>query len=347
MEKMNQKSASGPKCVLISILIPTYNEEKFIEQCLQSVSNFILPPEIKIEVFIIDGCSEDSTPFLIKKFIANRPNYKLLINPKRFQSAALNMGIKNSKGQFIARLDAHTIYPNDYIQNCYAISESIGADNVGGLCTTLPGDDGLSAALVQALTTHKFGVGNSGFRVGATAGYVDTVPFGFFKRSTFKKIGTFNELLIRTQDYEFNKRITSRGGAIYLDPNIKSSYFNQKSLRKFFSKQFRLQGPYNIYMWYVAPYTFNLRHAATGTFVLFLFSGAIIPVFGVYTYLWVSVVFIYIALAMLSSIQQAIRYKKSIMLLLLPPLFFTFHFCHGLGMWRGITKLIFRKAPVN
>ena len=83
-----------------------------------------------------------------------------------------------------------------------------------------PGNDSYSAALVQSLTTHWFGVGDSGFRTNAKEGPSDTVPYGFFDKRIFKKIGLYDERLVRAQDYEMNNRIIKNNGLIWLNPKI-------------------------------------------------------------------------------------------------------------------------------
>ena len=59
------------------------------------------------------------------------------------------------------------------------------AENVGGIVISEQNGEGYQASQIQALTTHPFGVGDSGFRVGMNAGEVDTVPYGFFKKTVF------------------------------------------------------------------------------------------------------------------------------------------------------------------
>ena len=141
---------------LISIIIPTYNEEKYIEKCLSGVLDFQLPKNHEIEIFVIDGMSIDNTVKIVKKLKKINKRIKLLKNPKKIQAVALNIGINNAKGNWILRLDAHTFYPTNYLNNLFEIAVKTGADNCGGLITTYPGDESYSAALVQALTTHAF-----------------------------------------------------------------------------------------------------------------------------------------------------------------------------------------------
>lgn len=333
---------------IITILIPTRNEEEYITDCLNCVINFEIPEGYKTEIFIIDGNSEDHTVEKVNEFCSICNNVSLINNPLIIQSSALNIGIEKSSGEFILRLDAHSVFPMNYLKLLHETSIRTGADNVGGIINTLPGNDSFGATLVQALTSHKFGVGNSGFRVGMKEGPADTVPFGFFKKSIFNRIGNFNEKLIRAQDYEFNRRIIKNGGKIWLNPEIQLNYFNQKSFLRFLKKQFFDEAPYNVYMWYIAPYTFAYRHGITGVFSLGVIGGAILSLFSVPIKLafW-SILLLYFLLSVISSVQQAIRYRKLHLIPSLPVAFFLFHFIHGLGMIIGAIKLLTNTAPVQ
>jgi glycosyltransferase involved in cell wall biosynthesis len=332
----------------VSLIIPVYNEEQHIEQCLNSILNFSGLDEINYEILIVDGMSDDKTLEIIHKYSEGHAKIKLIVNPLRIQSCALNLGISVARYDYIMRLDAHCKYPSDYLQKSIETSIRSGADNVGGIIITHPGGDTYSAKLVQALTTHKFGVGNSGFRTGAHEGDADTVPFGFFRKDIFSKIGLFDEKLIRCQDYEFNKRIVKNGGSIWMNPLIQSHYFNQPTLWKFLKKQITKEAPFNPYMWYLHKYTFSYRHAITGAFVLFFFLGLFLSFFISWIKLmFISVMILYAFLAFFSSVQQAVKYREFFHVFTLPFSFFLFHMFHGVGIWIGICKLILGTAPVQ
>lgn len=92
----------------ISIIIPYRNEEKFIGKCLDSIISQDYPMD-KLEVFVVDGISEDNTRKIVKRYIKEYSFIKILKNPKKIVPTALNIGIKNTKGELIIRMDAHNI----------------------------------------------------------------------------------------------------------------------------------------------------------------------------------------------------------------------------------------------
>jgi len=163
-----------------------------------------------------------------------------------------------------------------------------------------------------------------------------------------KKIGYFNEKLIRCQDYEFNCRIRKTNGLVWINPNAIAKYKNKKSLFSFYKKQTLLEAPYNAYMWYIAPYTFTYRHAITGIFSTGVIGGIVLATFyPIIRIIFLSVMILYFLLALFSAVQQAIRYKKPLHILTLPICFFLYHFSHGLGIFSGLVRLAIGTAPVQ
>ncbi|MGH8100924.1 MAG: glycosyltransferase family 2 protein, partial [Chthoniobacterales bacterium] len=317
---------------LVSIIIPCYQERNFIRGCLESVLAFALPEGTTTEVLVFDGHSTDGTREIAEQVATEDSRVRVYDNPGRIQSTALNIGIPMARGDYVMRLDAHSVYPRDYLSLVLETAIRTGADNTGGVFHTFRRGDGYQAALVQALITCKFGVGDSGFRTDSPEGAADTVPYGFFHRNIFDRIGLFDERLRRGQDYEINRRIIESGGRIWCNPKIGISYYPQPDFKSFITKQFKYEAPYNAYMWYLAPYSFAIRHAITAIFAVGVIGGVVLsPFFPVVRVIFLTVMALYFGLAIGSAIQQAVRYKVPRHALFLPVSFFLYHFIHGVG----------------
>ena len=331
----------------ISVIIPTRNELEYIDRCLESVRSAQLG-NATVEVLIVDGMSEDGTRERLFEWSRKWPNVRILDNPKRIVPTAMNIGVLEARGEFIVRLDAHSEYPPDYLRLCLETARRTNADNVGGALITLSRGKNRSAAIVQALTTHPFGVGNSCFRINGKQGWSDTVPFGCFRAQVFKKVGLFDERLERNQDYEFNRRIINNGGRIWFNPHLKAKYYNRSSVRGLLQQGLNT-GKWNVWMWYVAYYTFAFRHLVPLLFVGSVLFSALLcliasPNFGLS--LLGLVIVPYFFLALVAASHQA---KKFGMFLFpyLPLLWFGYHFVYGFGELWGVLLLLIRKASVQ
>jgi glycosyltransferase involved in cell wall biosynthesis len=214
----------------VTVLVPCRDEERFIGACLDSILNNDYPKD-RLEILVIDGMSQDGTRASVSRYSANHPSIRLLDNLKQDTPHGLNLGIAAAIGDIIVRMDAHSMYPKNYISRLVAWLSKTGADNVGGVCMTMPADDSSVAHAIARGLSHPFGVGTSYFRIGtSTPRWVDTVFGGCYRRDVFARIGLFDEQLIRNQDDEFNHRLIARGGRILLVPDVVSYYYPRSSL---------------------------------------------------------------------------------------------------------------------
>lgn len=324
----------------ISIIIPCRNEEMFIGKCLDSVLLNDYQRE-KLELFVVDGMSDDRTQEIVERYCEKYPFIKLLKNNKRIVPAALNIGIRNAKGQVIMRLDAHNSYEKNYISQCASYLQEYAADNVGGRWITLPGNNTLIAKSISQVLSSPFGVGNALFRIGSKMPkYVDTVPFGCYRRDVFEKIGLFNEHLVRNQDIEFNLRLKKSGGKILLVPNIVSYYHARSDLKALFKQNF-WNGFWVIYSNKFARLPFSIRHLVPFAFVFSLISS-----FGVsffckpFTYLFFLITGLYMITNMVFSFSIALQKGLKYFPFLLTS-FLILHISYGLGSLWGIMKILF------
>jgi glycosyltransferase involved in cell wall biosynthesis len=225
-------SAATEEPPFLSIVIPCRNERDYIGPCLDSIlaSDY---PQDRLEVVVADGMSDDGTREVIGPYLSAHPRITMIDNPRRITPCAMNLAIRAAGGEVIVRMDAHAMYPPDYLRRLVAAQQETGAENVGTLVVTLPADDTPAAAAIAVGLSHPLGVGNSHFRVGTTVRrWVNHVPFGCWRRELFDRIGVFDEEMVRDQDVEFNARLLNHGGRILLLPDLASRYHARRTIRQ-------------------------------------------------------------------------------------------------------------------
>jgi glycosyltransferase involved in cell wall biosynthesis len=319
----------------VSVIAPCCNEAAFIEKAVKTILHSDYPAEL-IELLIVDGMSTDGTREIVRKMAERDSRIKLLDNPQRIVPAAMNIGIKVSRGEYIIRIDCHSTFATDYISKCIEVSQRTGADNVGGYIETLPGADTAVAEAIAKATSNRFGIGNSMFRLSGTEQEVDTVPFGTFRRELFDKVGLYNQRLVRNQDIELNARIRKAGGRIIISPEIKLGYYNRATYLGLWRQSFNnaLWNPYTLLLAGRGP---SVRHFIPLIFVLGLMALAV-GAFFFWVFRWILSVYVlfYLAVAFYFSIRSSRQTNVSALLVLWS--FVTLHIAYGLGtLWSVVT----------
>lgn len=320
--------------IIVSVVMPVYNEEKYIGACIDSLLLQDYPTE-NMEWIFVDGCSTDKTVELLRSYQEKYPTLiRIYNNPDKIVPYAMNIGIAASKGKYIVRLDAHADYATDYISKCIYYLENTDAENVGGVAETKA--KGFMGNAIAKMLSSKFGVGNSQFRTNGESGYVDTVPFGAFKRDVFYKYGGYDERLVRNQDNEMNFRIRKNGGKIYMSSDIHLSYYCRDSV-KGISAMARKNGMWNVITMKLCPGSMGVRHFIPLLFVASIIGlgvlGLLHPVFWM---LLGAEAVLYLLLDILFSVKQSTGFKEFLTLLILFPIF---HIEYGFGSMVGLAKL--------
>jgi len=322
---------------LVSIIMPIRNESEFIEQSLNSVLQQDYPHE-KIEIIIADGMSDDGTREILHPFLSSLSNLYLIDNHKKIIPAGLNLAIKKSKGDFIARIDGHCMVPKDYIRKCLSLFDDKEISNAGGLTEHI-GKDYFSKAIAFT-TRNPLVIGNSRFRYSNKAQFIDTVFPGFWKREVFEKAGLFNEELLCHEDYELNFRIRKLGGKVFFSPDIKILYYSSGNLIKL-ARQFFKYGYWTIRSAGIYRNILQIRQLLPFLLIsLLIFSPFAIVIGGAFSEMTLAVLMIYgvylILISLLLSLQNGMRYLPFI-----PSVILTVHLSHGLGILTGLIKLFF------
>jgi succinoglycan biosynthesis protein ExoA len=221
---------------LVSVVIPTLNEERHIEDCLASVFDQTYPPN-RVEVIVADGGSSDATRDIVTRLMGAHTNLRLIDNPAHNQAAGLNLAIAASSGEVVARLDGHAAWRPPHLERCVALLEATGADNVGGRMEAV-GETPVASAVACA-TGSPFGVGAARFHYASHMLETDTVFLGCFRRSALERAGRFNESYPPHEDYELNYRIRTTGGRIVFSPEIPTTYWARATWRSLARQYFR------------------------------------------------------------------------------------------------------------
>jgi len=326
----------------VSVIIPCWNEEKYISQCLDSIIVNDFPQE-KLEVLVVDGISQDKTREVMESYAQKYKFIKLVDNPKRFKPYAFNLGIQKADGEIIMILGAHASIEKDYISQCVKYLNEYQADNVGGVMVTIPRENTLIAKAIASALSSPFGVGNARFRIGSKKPiWVDTVFGGCFRKELFRKIGFFNEELIHSQDLEFNLRLKKHGGKILLVPEIKSYYYALSDFKSFCRHNFR-NGLWAVYpLKFVQHMPVSLRHLVPLAFVSSLILAGILALFSpVFFGLFLLISSLYLLGNLYFSAKIALAQKNLLLVLVMPFIFSALHLVYGFGSLVGVFKVLF------
>ncbi|UFH35762.1 glycosyltransferase family 2 protein [Flavobacterium acetivorans] len=329
--------------IQVSIICPTYNEEKYIAKCIESIiaQDF---PIMQLEVLFVDGRSTDATRSIIANYQQQHSCIKLLDNPEKIVPFAMNKGIANAQGEIIIRIDAHSFYPTNYVSVLVSQLVSLEVDNVGVVCKTDVLNKNKKTLAIREVLSNPFGVGNSLFRTGVDEiTEVDTVPFGCYRKDVFQKHGLYDTRLIRNQDIELNKRIKRGGGRIFLIPETFCTYYARETFRGIMKNNFQ-NGKWNILTVYHTKMfdSLSLRHFIPMFFVLSLFFplGASLFYFP-FILLGAFSFSMYVMLVGILSLKLSL--SKEINFFYLFSSFISLHVSYGIGSLAGIFNVLFKK----
>ena len=326
---------------IVSIIIPCYNEQATIRALLDAL---LLQsyPRSEMEIILADGMSSDQTRTEISAFQNQHADLQVRIidNPRRNISAALNCALEAAKGEFIVRLDAHSVPMNDYVERSIADLQAELGTNVGGVWQIEPGAKGWLAASIAAAAAHPLGVGDALYRIGSAAREVDTVPFGAFRRDLIEHIGKFDENLLTNEDYEFNARIRKQGGIVWLDPSIRCIYYTRRTLPDL-ARQYARYGFWKRRMLARYAQTLRWRQALPPLFVLaLLVLLLLIPFWNLARLALILQVLAYSGILFLGGMLTAIKKKTLLFVVGVPLAIATMHLSWGAGFLWSMLKPI-------
>ena len=103
-----------------SVVIPVYNVEPYIDKCLNSVFG---QNQQEIEIIIVDDGSTDGSMDLVREYMKEKHNIKIIQQENRGLGAARNTGLKNAIGKYIYFLDSDDLISPDTLETCFQCAE--------------------------------------------------------------------------------------------------------------------------------------------------------------------------------------------------------------------------------
>jgi len=222
----------------ITVAIPTYNEEPFLGDCLESLLTGDYPHD-RLQVIVADGRSTDRTRELVQQLQTRWPLIELMDNPDRHQAGAINRAFSAAKPEssLLIRIDAHATYAPHFLIQCFRSATRSGADLIVFRNVPLartPFQEMLVACLASPLA-----VGGARYRKASSCGPVDHGQHGCFLRSAFEQIGGYDPSMVPNEDGELSYRLLASGRSIFLDPDLEMRYYPRNTFRSLARQYFR------------------------------------------------------------------------------------------------------------
>lgn len=257
----------------VSVLIPVYNEEAHLERAAAAMLDQTF--DGVVEYIFADGRSTDRSRQILEGLAARDARVHVLDNPARRTPNALNIALEHARGELVARMDAHTYYPRDYLAIGAERLRRGGAVNVSGPQIATPAD-GWSRIVALALNT-AFGTGGASFRHNREREFeVDTGFAGLWYRTTLTDQGGWDEAWPIDQDFELATRLRNDGGVLLCVPAMAAAYIPRDTV-KGLAKQYWRYGYYRTKTALRHPSSMRRSHAAPPALALTALAAVAAP----------------------------------------------------------------------
>jgi succinoglycan biosynthesis protein ExoA len=246
----------------ISVIVPVRNEASVLRETAASM----LAQDFagNLELLFVDGCSDDGSREILAELAEHDGRVRVLENTARIEPAALNIGVRGARGTYVALLNAHCWFPQDYLaQGVERLSRGDGVTWVTG--PAIPrGRDRWSRGVARALVSP---LGAGGSKKWATADApaakeieLDTGLFaGVVRREKLVSLGAFQESWLVNHDSEMAARVIGDGGRIVLLPSM-GAYYHPRNTPVGLWRQYWRFGHYRVKTAHLHPLALRPFH---------------------------------------------------------------------------------------
>ena len=211
----------------VSVLVPMLNEAASLQETIDSL--VAQDYQGDIEFILVDGGSTDGTVELIREVESEDHRFNVLDNPARVTPAALNLALNAARGEIVARMDCHNIYPPNYLRS--GIERLTRGDVASVSGPALPSAESPWSRRVALALRSWLGTGDAAFRHPIDAEIeVDSGFSGVWLQSTLSNHGGWDEDTYPNEDAELAARIRASGDRIVCIPEMAARYIPRDSL---------------------------------------------------------------------------------------------------------------------
>lgn len=205
--------------VNVSIVIPAFNEERYIGNCLDSISQLNYPKD-SLEVIVVDNGSRDQTVNIAKKY-----DVKVLVKSDGKVGAVRNYGAKNAKGEVLFFLDSDCTLSKDWLMNAIEFYKAEPGSVYGGQYLLRERPSWIEKYWILGDPSKKM---NQRTLVGGCI----MIP-----KKIFFDVGLFNEMLNSGEDTDLHNRLEASGYSVYLRPEFNVTHLGFPSTIEEFIKR--------------------------------------------------------------------------------------------------------------
>lgn len=326
----------------VSVVVGIRNEEKFIEECIESLLQLDYPQD-SYEVIIVDGMSTDKTRDLVQKYPV-----KLLLNERKNVAAARNLGVKNARGDLVAFTDGDCKVDPLWLKTLVLEMKNAPEDVacVGGPNLVFDNDPVFGRVVGYAQETFLGSGGSAQSNNSTKKHYVASLPNcnAMYRKNTILEAGYFDERFVVGQDGDLNYRINKIGRKFLYIPEAKVLHHRRGTPRSFSVRMFK----YGMWMgelfkkhgefvrWYAFLPSIAIAFAVLSLIVSVVYTTPILILLVLTT--------LYFVLVFVTSLQVIYKMKSKygLFTLLVIPLQ---HVTYGLGfMYSFANSLLLSKA---
>jgi succinoglycan biosynthesis protein ExoA len=214
------------------IVVPCLNEAPHIGPLLDRLDD--AANALGAMLVVADGGSTDGTVDVVRRKAEAMPRLRLLDNPKRVQSAAVNRAVEDfgDGADFLIRIDAHGDYPHDYCR--VLVEEAIAGDADSVVVAMETRGIGIFQKAVASAQNSLLGNGGARHRSGAVARWVDHGHHALMRVDAFRAVGGYDESFSHNEDAELDYRLRQAGYRIWMTDRTVMTYYPRPSIAGLF-----------------------------------------------------------------------------------------------------------------